>query len=72
MVISNNAGVAHLAAGYGTPSVTLFGPVSPVLWGAPAGDSRHVALWKGTGTRPGDAHAGQVDPGCSPSGSAMS
>jgi ADP-heptose:LPS heptosyltransferase len=62
MVISNDTGVAHLAVAYGTPSVTLFGPVSPALWGPPAWDSRHVALWKGAGTRPGDAHGDQVDP----------
>ncbi len=30
--------------------------------GAARRDSRHVALWKGTGNRPGDAHGDQVDP----------
>jgi ADP-heptose:LPS heptosyltransferase len=62
VVISNDTGVAHLAVAYGTPSVTLFGPVSPALWGPP-GDSRcHLILWKGSGTRPGDAHGSRVDP----------
>jgi ADP-heptose:LPS heptosyltransferase len=61
MVISNDTGVSHLATAYGTPSVTLFGPVSPALWGPPP-RSRHVALWHGTGGRPGDAHATDTDP----------
>ena len=62
LVISNDTGVAHLAVAYGTPSVTLFGPVSPALWGPP-GDSRcHLILWKGSGARPGDAHGSRVDP----------
>jgi ADP-heptose:LPS heptosyltransferase len=62
MVISNDTGVAHLAVAYGIPSVTLFGPVSPALWGPPADAARHLALWKGTGSRPGDPHGRRVDP----------
>jgi ADP-heptose:LPS heptosyltransferase len=61
-VICNDTGVSHLATAYGTPSVTLFGPVSPALWGPPPGRSRHVALWHGTGGRPGDAHGAATDP----------
>ncbi|HLX51496.1 MAG TPA: glycosyltransferase family 9 protein [Streptosporangiaceae bacterium] len=62
IVISNDTGVAHLAVAYGTPSVTLFGPVSPALWGPPRDSARHLALWKGSGSRPGDAHGRSVDP----------
>jgi ADP-heptose:LPS heptosyltransferase len=62
LVISNDTGTSHLATAYGTPSVTLFGPVSPALWGPPPGRSRHVVLWHGTGNRPGDAHATEPDP----------
>jgi ADP-heptose:LPS heptosyltransferase len=61
-VISNDTGTAHLATAYGTPSVTLFGPVSPALWGPPPGRPEHVALWHGTGDRPGDAHGERTDP----------
>jgi ADP-heptose:LPS heptosyltransferase len=62
MVISNDTGVAHLAVAFGTPSVTLFGPVSPAVWGPPRDSPRHLALWKGRGARPGDAHGSRVDP----------
>lgn len=62
LVVSNDTGMAHLAFAYGTPSVTLYGPVSPELWGPPAGADQHIALWHGTGGRPGDAHADSVDP----------
>ncbi|WP_345475352.1 glycosyltransferase family 9 protein [Actinoallomurus oryzae] len=61
-VISNDTGTSHLATAYGTPSVTLFGPVSPALWGPPPGRPEHVALWHGTGDRPGDAHGTETDP----------
>lgn len=62
LVISGDTGIAHLAFAYERPSITLYGPVSPVLWGPPPGSGpRHVALWHGTGDRPGDAHGDTPD-----------
>ncbi|NXY98410.1 glycosyltransferase family 9 protein [Streptomyces sp. BR123] len=64
-VIAGDTGLAHLASALGTPSVVLFGPVAPRLWGPPTG-GRHTVLWHpGPGDdrlRPGDAHAGTPDP----------
>jgi ADP-heptose:LPS heptosyltransferase len=59
LVVSGDTGVSHLATAYRTPSVTLFGPTPPQLWGPPPGP-RHVALWNGTGR--GDPFAARVDP----------
>jgi ADP-heptose:LPS heptosyltransferase len=59
-VVCGDTGVSHLATALGTPSVTLFGPVSPRLWGPPADRPRHRALWAG---REGDPHADHPDPG---------
>ncbi|WP_214414380.1 glycosyltransferase family 9 protein [Sphaerisporangium fuscum] len=59
LVICGDTGVAHLATGFATPSVVLFGPISPALWGPPPLE-RHVALWAG---RSGDPHGGTPDPG---------
>lgn len=47
LVVSGDTGVAHLATGYGTASVVLFGPVSPARWGPPADRPRHRVLWAG-------------------------
>ncbi len=44
LVISGDTGVAHLATGYGTASVVLFGPVPPARWGPPADRPRHRVL----------------------------
>jgi ADP-heptose:LPS heptosyltransferase len=53
LVISGDTGISHLATAYGTPSVTLFGPMSPARWGPPD-RPYHQALWKGTRSEPGD------------------
>ncbi|MDP9861517.1 hypothetical protein J2S55_000776 [Streptosporangium brasiliense] len=58
LVICGDTGVAHLASAFATPSVVLFGPVSPALWGPPHGP--HVALWAG---RSGDPHGDLPDEG---------
>jgi len=60
LVLSGDTGVAHVASAFGTPSVVLFGPVSPARWGPPD-RPRHQALWPA----PGPAYRG--DPhGCAP------
>jgi ADP-heptose:LPS heptosyltransferase len=59
LVVCGDTGLAHVASNYRTPSVLLFGPVSPALWGPPA-DGPHRVLWHGDGT--GDPHGQQVDP----------
>ncbi len=46
LVICGDTGVAHLATAFRTPSVVLFGPVPPGLWGPPD-NGPHVALWDG-------------------------
>lgn len=72
LVVSGDTGVAHLATAYGTPSVVLFGPTPPALWGPAIEPERHVVLWHGedllpaavSGTTPyqGDPHGADVDP----------
>ncbi|RCG30410.1 glycosyltransferase family 9 protein [Sphaerisporangium album] len=59
LLVCGDTGVAHLATAYATPSVVLFGPVSPDQWGPPP-DGRHIALWAG---RSGDPHDNRPDPG---------
>ncbi|TMR90848.1 glycosyltransferase family 9 protein [Nonomuraea basaltis] len=59
LVVCGDTGVAHLATAFCVPSVVLFGPVSPALWGPPPG-WRHVALWAG---HRGDPHGQRPDPG---------
>ncbi|GAA1609139.1 glycosyltransferase family 9 protein [Actinoplanes couchii] len=60
LVICGDTGIAHLATGYRTPSVVLFGPVSPEHWGPPADRAYHQVIWHGThsgrGDLPGPVH----------------
>ncbi len=60
LVVCGDTGLAHLAFAYARPSVTLYGPVSPALWGPPP-DPRHRVIWHGLGDRPGDAHGPRPD-----------
>jgi ADP-heptose:LPS heptosyltransferase len=60
LVICGDTGVAHLATAFGTPSVLLFGPVSPRLWG-PRTDGPHTVLWR-SGLVRGDRWASDPDP----------
>jgi ADP-heptose:LPS heptosyltransferase len=59
VVVSGDTGVAHLATAYRRPSVVLFGPVSPAIWGPPP-RPQHVVLWHGDGT--GDPWGTELDP----------
>jgi ADP-heptose:LPS heptosyltransferase len=60
-VVVGDTGVAHLATALGTPSVVLFGPTPPAMWGPPPGRRRrHRALWAGLR---GDPHGTSVAPG---------
>lgn len=58
LVICGDTGIAHVATAYSTPSILLFGPVSPHIWGPLKGP--HTVLWHGD---TGDTFAGEPDPG---------
>ena len=59
-VVCGDTGIAHLATALRTPSVVLFGPTSPALWGPPPDRPWHRSLWAGT---TGDPHGHLPDPG---------
>lgn len=59
LVVSADTGAAHLASAYGTPSVVLFGPAPPEIWGPPPGP--HVVLTKAE-LRLGETFAARPDP----------
>lgn len=54
LLVSGDTGIAHLATAFGTPSVVLFGPMPPRLWGPPPDRPQHVAIWHGRTVEPGD------------------
>jgi ADP-heptose:LPS heptosyltransferase len=59
LLVSGDTGPAHLAVAHATPSVALYGPVSPHRWGPPP-RPQHVALWHPGPA--GDPHGTAVDP----------
>jgi ADP-heptose:LPS heptosyltransferase len=62
LVVSGDTGIAHVAATFGTPSVVLFGPVSPKLWGPPPLPIHRAIFLRTTDDPPGDPHAERPDP----------
>jgi ADP-heptose:LPS heptosyltransferase len=46
-VLCGDTGVAHLATAFRTPSVVLFGPTPPALWGPPVDRPWHRTIWTG-------------------------
>ncbi|WP_219418937.1 glycosyltransferase family 9 protein, partial [Pseudonocardia nigra] len=60
LVISGDTGIAHLASAFGTPSVTMFGPVDAAQWGPPA-YGPHIALGD-PALRRGEPFADDPDP----------
>lgn len=59
LLICGDTGPGHLATAYATPSVLLFGPVSPRQWGPPPDQHRHRVLWYGP--HRGDPWGSRVD-----------
>jgi ADP-heptose:LPS heptosyltransferase len=59
LVLSGDTGMAHLAAAFARPAVTLAGPVPPRRWGPPP-RPWHRVLWAGL---EGDPHAARPGPG---------
>ncbi|MFH0964048.1 MAG: glycosyltransferase family 9 protein [Planctomycetota bacterium] len=45
LLVTNDSGPLHVAEAVGLPTVSLFGPETPVLYG-PRGE-RHLVIWKG-------------------------
>jgi hypothetical protein len=60
LLVCGDTGVAHVATATGTPSVPLFGPVSPRQWGPAIDHEVHHVIWHGDGT--GDPHGDAPDP----------
>lgn len=61
LVVCGDTGIAHVASVFATPSVVLFGPVSPALWGPPP-DGPHRTLWPAPPDYRGNPHADVPDP----------
>jgi len=64
LVLCGDTGLAHLATACGTPSVLLFGPTAPRLWGPAVDEALHAVLWHGDPAADswGDPHGSVTDP----------
>jgi ADP-heptose:LPS heptosyltransferase len=60
LVLSGDTGIAHLATAYRSPSVVLFGPTPPALWGPPQ-RAQHRVIWHGKCTLQDPASHGVGD-----------
>jgi hypothetical protein len=60
LLVCGDTGVAHVATATRTPSVLLFGPTPPRLWGPAIDRELHHVIWHGD--RTGDPHADEPDP----------
>lgn len=58
-LVSADNGAAHLASAFATPSVVIFGPAEPEIWGPPPGP--HVVLTAAQ-LRRGDVFSSRPDP----------
>jgi ADP-heptose:LPS heptosyltransferase len=58
LVVSTDTGLAHLATAYRTPSVVLFGPVRPDLWGPPPDRPWHRPLHSTPAGKPSTGDGG--------------
>ncbi|MFH1276999.1 MAG: glycosyltransferase family 9 protein [Candidatus Eisenbacteria bacterium] len=61
VLLTNDSGLMHLAAGAGTSVVALFGPTVPELGFPPAGEG-HMVLSRNLPCRPCSLHGGDVCP----------
>jgi ADP-heptose:LPS heptosyltransferase len=62
LLVCGDTGVAHVATAVGAPSVLLFGPTPPDLWGPAIDTDRHAVIWHGDDAAPGDPHGSSTDP----------
>ncbi len=52
LVLGNDGGTLHLAEAVGTPSVSIFGPTNPEVYGPPPGSGHHRVVAKRLACRP--------------------
>jgi ADP-heptose:LPS heptosyltransferase len=62
LVVCGDTGVAHLATACSTPSVVLFGPSRPDVWGPAVDAALHRVVWHPEVRSGSDPHAAVVDP----------